>query len=249
MLINNHEAVLKALSKFRTTIVDGCSVCSGNDPGCRCRFKMMLYEQAAKSNVPIGLLSKKFSDFGVGQEDNEVISDLRKKWYWLVYSVKDVVSAGKIVVVSGPNGTGKTMMSCIAIKSAIASHLEAQYILFNQLVDAFLNRSDSDLLDHVMAVDLLVIDEIGKEYKKVNQFGEYDTNSNMASYCRYIFEHIVKVRSDAGLATFLVTNDTIEELQLKYGGVDSALSSVLHSGNTETIYHSGKDFRSLDDRR
>jgi hypothetical protein len=247
MIVNNHEAVIKALTHLKVKVVDECSQCHGEELGCRCRFRMMLYEQAAKANVPIGLLTKKFSDFGVGQEGNEMLDDLKKKWYWLVYSIKEVVDSGKLIVVSGPNGTGKTMMSCIAIKSAIASSLTPQYILFNQLVSLFLNKSEEEkIIDHISAVDLLVIDEIGKEYKKLNQFGEYDTNTNMASYCRYVLEHVVKLRSDAGLCTILVTNDTLEEIQSKYGGVDSSLSSVLNSSNTEHIYHAGIDFRSLD---
>jgi DNA replication protein DnaC len=246
MIIANHEAVFKALIKLRRQVVDGCAECGGKELGCRCRFKMMLYEQAAKSNVPLGLLTKKYTDFGVGQENNEVVADLKKKWYWIIYSIKDIITAGKLVVISGPNGTGKTMMASIAVKSAIASGHTAQYILFSQLVDAFLNKNDEDLLDICAAVDILVIDEVGKEYKKLNQFGEYDTNSNMASYCRYVLEHIVKLRADAGLATFIVSNDSLDEIDAKYGGVDSALSSVLHSNNTETIYHSGMDFRRLD---
>jgi len=247
MIVSNHDAVLKALSNLRAKVVDGCQICGGEELGCKCRFRMMLYEQAAKANVPIGLLSTKFSDFGVGQDGNEILTDLKGKWHGIVYGIEKVVKDGKLIVVSGPNGTGKTMMACIAIKSAIASHLTAQYVLFNQLVDSFLNKG-TDLLDKALCVDLLVIDEVGKEYKKLNQFGEYDTTSNMASYCKYAFEHAVKVRSDAGLATFVVTNDTIEEIQAKYGGVDSALSSVLCAATTEKLFHSGIDFRSVNGR-
>ena len=249
MIVSNQDSVMKALSNLRFKIVDQCPKCGGKELGCHCRFKMMLYEQAAKANVPIGLLSKKFTDFGVGQEENEMVSDLKKKWYWLIYSIADIVKEGKLIVVSGPNGTGKTMMSCIAMKSAIASKLTSQYVLFNQLVDSFLNKEDNQFIDHVMSVDLLVIDEVGKEYKKINQFGEYDSNTNMAAYCKYVFEHVVKVRADSGLSTFLVTNDTVDEMQIKYGGVDSSLSSVLNASTTEKIFHSGIDFRSLNGGR
>jgi len=245
MIINNRGAVSKALSVLRREIVDKCDICHGMDPGCKCRFKMMIYERAAVANVPIGLLPKVFADFGVGQENNEAVMEVKKAWHDIIYNIREFIKNGPLVFVSGPNGTGKTMMSCIAIKSAIASQLTAQYILFNQLISSFLGKNEKNLLEHSVSRDLLVIDEVGKEYKKVNQFGDYDINNNMASYAKYIFENVVKLRSDAGLSTILISNDDEEEIQARYGGADSALVSVLKSSKTKKIFHTGIDFRSL----
>ena len=245
MIVSNHDSVIKALLNLKRVVVDECKECGGKEIGCRCRFKMMLYEQAAFSNAPIGLLSKRFADFGVGQEDNEIVRELKERWHKIIYDVKDVVSSGKLIVVSGPNGTGKTMMASITMKSAISEGFTCQYILFSQLVEAFLDKNSDALVNHVTSVDLLVIDEIGKEYKKYNQFGEYDTNSNMAAYSKYVFENVVKIRSDSGFATIIVTNDSVKELEAKYGGVDSSLSSVLHSTRADHLFHTGIDFRGL----
>ena len=84
MIVNNSPAVMKALSNLRKQIVDGCPICHGSELGCRCRFKMMLYEEAAKSNVPMGVISKTFSDFGLGQEDNEMVVALKDKWKHII---------------------------------------------------------------------------------------------------------------------------------------------------------------------
>jgi DNA replication protein DnaC len=104
---------------------------------------------------------------------------------------------------------------------------------------------NTDIVDTVMACDLLVIDELGKEYKKVNQHGEFDKTTNMATYCKFIAENLIKTRSDSGLATIVITNDTKEEINAKYGGVDSSLSSKLYSSSTIVLCHTGIDFRSL----
>ncbi|MEM4256510.1 MAG: hypothetical protein QW746_04255 [Thermoplasmata archaeon] len=136
------------------------------------------------------------------------------------------------------------MMSVIAMKSAVASRYSTQYILFNGLIDAFMNHKE-EVNEIIFGTDMLVLDEVGKEYKKVNQFGQYDTSSNIASYAKFVLEHVVKTRFDAGLATFIITNYTSKEMDAIYGGSDSAISSVFCSHRTEKIYHTGFDFRGL----
>ena len=243
---SNRSVVFKKLAELKERTVNQCVVCHGADPGCRCHALMLMYEAAAAANVPAKFWSIKTTDFGVGQEQNPVVSDLKSKWIKLIFEIENTVQNIPLIVVSGPNGTGKTMMASILLKSAATVRgISPQYILFNQLISLHYSKEGNkdEILERLHACDLLVIDEFGKEYTKTNQFGEIDTTSSIANYAKFVAENILKTRSDASLTTVIITNDTIDELKSKYGGPGRSVDSILAASSTVTLHHAGIDFR------
>jgi len=245
---SNRSVVFKKLAELKERTVNQCSICQGADPGCRCRAMMLMYEAAAAANVPAKFWEVKTADFGAGQEHNPVVQDLKRKWLQLIFEVENTVQKIPLIVVSGPNGTGKTMMASILLKSAATTRgISPQYILFNQLIALHYSKDDNrnEILERLHACDLLVIDEFGKEYTKTNQFGEVDTTSSIANYAKFVAENTLKIRSDASLTTVIITNDTIDELKSKYGGPGRSIDSILDASSTVTLCHTGIDFRKV----
>lgn len=242
---SNRSVVFKKLAELKKSVVNQCPICHGDDPGCRCHALMLMYEATAAANVPAKFWQAKVADFGVGQEHNPVVQDLKEKWSKLIFQVENTVRNIPLIIVSGANGTGKTMLSSILLKAAATQGISAQYILFNQLISLYYSREDNreEILERLHACDLLVIDEFGKEYTKTNQLGEVDTTSAIANYAKFVAENTLKTRSDAALTTVIVTNDSIDELKAKYGGPGRSIDSILDATTTVVLYHAGIDFR------
>ena len=201
---------------------------------------MALYEKACLANVPIAMLTKKLSDFGVGQEENPAIQDLKVRWTDLVYDIPNSIDGGRVIFVSGDNGTGKTMMSCILLKSGLNAGISSQYLLFNDLINIYLSKDNEkeDKMEYIHSCGILAIDELGKQYKKATAFGGVNLD-----FARYVLENTLKMRSDCNLTTLLISNDTLDDVIKQYGGVGMSTESLLKSDKLVEFCHAGIDFR------
>lgn len=90
---------------------------------------------------------------------------LKELWKWLDEFRISPTSRG--LLLSGPVGIGKTYLLVVIAKELIARRINVRFIDFFQLLadlrDGFVrDRSESELLDPLINVEVLIIDEMGK---------------------------------------------------------------------------------------
>jgi len=136
------------------------------------------------------------------------------------------------LLLTGPNGSGKTYASCALARQALAFTARVLYIPAPDMVQAFIKHSkfDEDFLmeDAFRNRVLLVIDDVGQEYRGS---GSGFSEQNVVNLIRY--------RITYKRATILTTNMNIEQLTETYG---KGFASLLQQGMV-TILMSGADRR------
>lgn len=130
--------------------------------------------------------------------------------YWSVeVDCADVVSAvsrGLSVYIWGSNGTGKTATACCAAKRLMA---EGKRIAFGNVakIEADFRASDGANVDHLVAVPVLVLDDLGKE--------------SGTSFTAGMVYTIVNERAANNRPTIFTANKTVGELGRSLGDADT----------------------------
>jgi len=140
------------------------------------------------------------------------------------------------LILTGANGTGKTMFASWLLTQLVKRDCSVYYTtlaqLGNDLTRGFDSRDDKDRLTGCLERDFVAIDEIGKETLK-------DAGSFLSSQ----FELLLKDRYDNGMPTICCSNLSIGDLEQKYGPDISSM----WSGRYELIQFEDGDFRTVDE--
>jgi len=151
-------------------------------------------------------------------------------------SLEAAFEHGQGVIFSGDHGTGKTALSTLIGKEAIAKGYTVRYFPVAKVLGKILESfNDADLkrnLDTVMErVEFLILDDLGKEYLGVRQ--------QLNPMVQLTFDAMLRERYNRVLVTIISTNFDKSSIQNQYG--DSMLS-VLY-GSTKYVEVKGHDFR------
>jgi DNA replication protein DnaC len=108
----------------------------------------------------------------------------------------------------GPNGVGKTSAAVFLAMEARRHGAPVLFVNAESLRSGVLEkqafRDDVTLIDRARTVDVLVIDDLGKEHPGQTGFTER------------LFENLFRERSAARKTTFVTTNMSIEKLRERY---------------------------------
>lgn len=195
--------------------------------------------QIRASNVPVRFLGLEFDDL---DEYAPGTLDAARKWMGQVSEGRIIRavgqrSCGKGLLLHGKPGMGKTALSCAIIQDLIRNmpaeswssgdrRLDrpayfASYPKILSLLKA--QMDDDDSADRILgqiygedqsnAVRLLVIDDLGKEYRNANRWAETQ------------FDHLLRGRFDQGWPTIVSTNVPLSDWSVTYG---EAMGSFAH---------------------
>jgi DNA replication protein DnaC len=128
--------------------------------------------------------------------------------------IKDLdgfLDRGEGILFWGPNGTGKTCAAVVIAKEARRLGASVLFITAESLRQASLDKEkfDGDLLvtDRAMQVDLLVLDELGKEHS--------DKRSG-SGWSERLIENLLRVRASNCKSTVITTNANRGDMEGRY---------------------------------
>lgn len=140
-----------------------------------------------------------------------------------IVEILNGIKAGrsKNVSFSGGNGLGKTWMAVAMVREAIQMGMTAIFVDVTRLLAEIKNTwndtmkyNESDLLDYIASVDLLIIDDLGKEL----------ASSDWAHGELY---KIVSIRSADDRSIGITTNLTMREIRERSPQMAAVMSRVI----------------------
>jgi DNA replication protein DnaC len=160
--------------------------------------------------------------------------------------IDNYVRAGLGMILWGKPGTGKTMISALLFKRLLATGYDGYFTQFNELLDSYTAtwRDQDELLwftRRIRNADILVIDDIGREYKTGGVYNEGTRQIQYPeSFRSALFDDVIRHRTGHEKPTIITTNFTQEQLLTGYGG------PVLSLLSERSTFHevTGPDFRS-----
>lgn len=162
-----------------------------------------------RSNVPERYWKVKFSEIPEGLEYKEKVGKY-------LSSLSKMMDEGiGLYLWSTENSTGKTAIAVLAIKQALRMGKTAFFEESGMLKQALMAKAEFDentsLEQRILGVDLLVIDDLGKEYRTSSGFAENQ------------LETIVRARVQRLKTTIMTSNVHPKELKKLYSEDFSAL--------------------------
>ncbi len=130
--------------------------------------------------------------------------------------------AGLGLVLYGPRGTGKTLLSNLVLKEIISKGHDCYATTFPQMIDSFAEGWTSPeqkrwFNQRLRDARMLLIDDLGREHK-----GRERANSSVGET---MLENVLRHRVASSLPTIVTSNQTPEELTVAYGGHTESLLS------------------------
>lgn len=119
----------------------------------------------------------------------------------LAYSIENDKADG--YVLQGCNGCGKTGWASALIREALLFGINSLMISMPGMIDEYYNSPTKKLNQDYAHMDILVIDEVGKELQKNTSFS--------------ILERVLLHRHNAGKKTILISNMSIDSMVTLYG--------------------------------
>lgn len=140
-------------------------------------------------------------------------------------------SGGKGFTMLGENGAGKTGMSCLVLSAALREGYRVAYLTAHDYLTTIPGTwRDPDLkewLDDLIQADWLVLDEMGKEFRR-------EDASKLAE-----IDSLLRARRGAMKPTIVVSNLSFKDFKAVYG---ASIDSILADRNKMLIYEPG-DYR------
>ncbi len=136
-------------------------------------------------------------------EIDKVKQNVRGKIYRYLQNLHENINTGKGIFISGNVGTGKTSILYLIIRESL-EYTNSYYCTIND-VFKYLIRQNEDYIAKLYYADILLIDDLGREYLSDNiDFGIRQ------------FDEVIDYRYREGKATCLTTNFMFETVKDKY---------------------------------
>ena len=163
--------------------------------GCPLCAKEAIVEQAlGQAAIPKRFITKTLESFEV--RDSESLSVARNICQGYVENLADNLAKGRCLVFSGTIGVGKTHLACAVANSAVRAGHSVFFASVSKLIRmvraSWGTREEQAVIDNLIALDLLVIDEVGIQAGTDNE--------------RNILFDIINGRYENMKATFVITN-------------------------------------------
>ena len=135
------------------------------------------------------------------------------------------------VIMYGNNGTGKTMLMNLAMKELIHKGKSVHVIDFRNLMKVYTAswRGNTNALNHLLSVDYLGIDDLGKEFKSEGASKEM-ANATL--------DYVLRHRIQRQKPTWLTFNMLLKDVKVHY---NEHIASLLKRGTTAILFD-GADY-------
>lgn len=215
--------------------IDGsCPTCRGAgsykwrgvENECDCREQKQLNVLYFDAGIGLPYQRKDWDDLVIPRERLAPIYDYMD-------NPERFLSRGIGLLISGPNGTGKTLISNLILKKLVKEGHLCYFTTASGMVAEFTAGWNDDDEKHrfaqkFMRTNMLCLDDLGKEFKSSTKLSAST------------FDHILRTRVHSGRPTILTTNLGPDDLRRGYGA--AALSLLLEQ--SIGVHIEGQDFRS-----
>ena len=171
------------------------------------------------------------------QNNNEIVprTHMKKIFDFAKEYAKTFSLSSKNLVMQGKTGLGKTHLSLSIAKEVLDKGWGVVYVSANNLFakaekERFQNGSEQGYVDSVIACDLLILDDLGTEFK--------------TQFTVSVLYNIINTRQNEGRPTIVSTNLSPEELYEEYS--DRIISRLL--GASQLLIFLGSDIRQMKSR-
>jgi DNA replication protein DnaC len=192
---------------------------------CFCQEQLSRYKHYLWANIGDVYQRLDWDDWVGEQHGLDVVTK------YLVDSDQMLVN-GMGLIMTGPYGTGKTMLASLMAKAMVRMGHDVYFSTFTQMVETFTGGWFSDqkrrkFEERIVGADFLVLDDLGKEMK---------TKTNLAEST---FDNMMRRRAMFMRPTILTTNMPMENMREGYG---RAAFSLLSERSTVVEFF-GEDWR------
>lgn len=188
-----------------------------------CEDAIATYEEALNKKMAESNLGKRFQNRTFDNFDK----NRQQKAYTVCREYAERAGGGDGLILIGGVGTGKTHLAVsiahYAIEHGIVTKFGNVTDIFHSLRDAF--TTDEDILSEVQTVQLLILDDLGKE--------------NLTEWVKETIYSIINYRYEHMLSTVITTNLTMQELQNRLGS--ATVSRIMEM--CKYVEMNGKDYR------
>ena len=200
---------------------------------CNCRRQLQLHKHYLVSGIGVTYQRLDWEDY---EGDPEVEHAIKK----YLEGHENFVSRGIGLLMGGPYGAGKTMLTSLLLKELVKLGYKCYATTFANTVDTFTAgwkslEEQRYFREKFVTSDVLLLDDLGREFKTKNGLSEST------------FDNILRQRVQGGRPTFITTNLSLSDLETGYGG---AVLSLLREVSIEFEFPEGsEDFRAKSQKR
>lgn len=227
------EELTRDNPRLRSSAEAYCPTCAkrgtyqweGNQVKCNCEVQLQLHKHYLNAGIGNTYQRLDWEDY---KGDHDVVMRIAK----YVDNHEAYIRQGVGLILTGPFGSGKTMLGNLALKDFVKLRYRCYATTFAQTVDMYTAgwRSQEEkrrFNDRFVKSDVLLLDDVGRETRNKSKLNETT------------FDSILRTRVQHGKPTFLTSNLSMEELEEGYG---SAVLSLLMENST-LIKVEGEDYR------
>lgn len=203
----------------------------GEEHTCDCMMQKQLYKHYLNAGIGVTYQRLDFSDY---EGSREILQSLAK----YIDSYERYASRGIGLLLTGPFGTGKTMIANLVLKEFVKQGYRCFATTFAQTIDMLTAswKSNDDrryFQRRFVDSEILLLDDVGRELR---------SKSNLTEST---FDNILRTRVQEGRPTFITTNMSPEELGDGYG---AAILSLLKE-HSIVCEMNGEDYRARSNAR
>jgi len=169
---------------------------------------------------------------------DDFIGDADAKKFVMAYckNLDEALKCGQGLLFYGSHGVGKTTLACLVGKDALTQGFTVKYLPFSKLLDWVMSSFDDTSVKVAMnivleRVEVLILDDIGKEYDGVRK--------QLNPMVRLRLDSVLRERLNRNRVTIISTNYNLQELNKQYG---ESVISILY-GACKMLAVKGEDYR------
>lgn len=205
----------------------------GQQNKCNCRRQLQLHKHYLVAGIGVTYQRLDWEDY----EGDPVVETAIKKY---LEGHSNFVSRGVGLLMGGPFGVGKTMLTTLLLKELVKLGYRCYATTFANTVEQFTAgwksaEEQRHFRDKFVNSDVLLLDDLGREFKSKSGLSETT------------FDNILRTRVQSGRPTLVTTNLSLSDLEEGYGG---SVISLLREVSIEFEFPEGsEDFRSKSQKR